>query len=431
MLPSLSPKLRALAAWGIILAAVAAIVWMTSRGLRRAPAQITDFYDFLWAAQAVRDGKDISTSGEGGYLYPPLLAVLMQPFTWLGTEFAARLWVYLMAVLAVVSAWLSSRTTAGRVSADIPPLEVCSCAAFGFLLLADNFRAEAEWANCNNLIIALIVGAFACAGRRPAVCGALLGAAAALKYTPIIFLAYFLARCRFREAAWMFAALVALLLAPALVMGWHENLAALAKASGGIATMLGAAPVATGAPDFNPLDAGFSWSIPSGMARIATHRHESRAAWVVGGCAVAAVALVLTAWASYRRVGLAFWRRDARADDVQSPLLVMLELTATLALMVAVSPQTIKRHFNYLLPFTVLMAIIIAVRPGPARWWCVGALAVLWLFAAPMANIPAFRPFLDGTWKWMGGPGFAVVAACGLAMVGVTAFFRSGRRASR
>lgn len=427
MLASFPRLVQRLCPWGTLALAAGALAWMTARGWSRAVRPTADFFDFFWAAQAIRDGTPVATSGEGGYLYPPLLATLLLPLTSLKGEHAVRVWLLLMAALTTASVWMLGRDLARKFSGT-PHLTAVACSALGFLLLADNFRAEAEWANCNNLIIVLVVGAFACAGRRPALCGALLGAAAALKYTPVIFLAYFLVRRRWTEAAWMTGTLVVLLLAPALAMGWQQNLDALANASGGIAHMLGATPPNIANPNFNPIEADYSWSIPSGMARIAMHRQESRAAWVLGGSAAAVILLTLVSWAAYRRAGQAFWVRDARTDDAQRPWLVLAELTATLGLMVALSPQTTKRHFNYLLPLTAMLAAIAVMRSGPARWWSLAGIAAVWFLSAPMVNIPAVRPFIDGTWKWMGGPGMGVVLACVLLML--AAFTRPCDRSS-
>lgn len=407
--------LRQLAALGVILLGAAAVAWLAARGWQKAPDPVSDFYDFFWAAKAVRDGTDISTSGEAGYLYPPLLATCMVPLTHLSAPLAARAWMLSMIALGIASAALSARG-ASRTMGGIRTTFVWSCAATGFLLLADNFRAEAEWANCNNLIILLIAGAFACARNRPAWCGALLGAAAALKYTPLIFLAYFLVRRRWKEAAWMTATLTLLTLAPALALGWDANLTALANASGGIASMLGTAPLDHANPSFNPLEASFSWSIPSGMARAALHLQQSVAPWVIAGTAGSVLGLATTTFIAYRRAGLAFWSRSPRADDATHPLLVLAELTATLALMVAISPQTTKRHFNYLLPMTVLLVVLVVMRKGTPRWTAALALAIMWFLAAPMADIDAIRPFMDHTWKDIGGPGFAVVAAAALLL---------------
>lgn len=416
MLPTFPRLVQRLGAWGVLALAASALAWMTARSWSRATRPTADFFDFFWAAQAIRDGTPIATSGEGGYLYPPLLATLLLPLTLLKEEHAAHVWLLLMSGLTVTSVWVLGRDLARKLSGT-PRLTSVACAGLGFLLLADNFRAEAEWANCNNLIIVLLVGAFTCAGKRPALCGALLGTAAALKYTPVIFLAYFLIRRRWTEAAWMTGTLAVLLLAPALAMGWQQNLDALANASGGIAHMLGAAPPDATNPNFNPLEADYSWSIPSGMARIALHRQESRGTWVLGGCAAAVIALALTSWTAYRRARRPFWVRNPRSDDAQRPWLVLVELTTTLGLMVALSPQTTKRHFNYLLPLTGMLAVIAIMRSGPARWWSLAGIAAVWFLSAPMVNIPALRPFIDGTWKWMGGPGLGVVLACVFLML--------------
>jgi hypothetical protein len=418
MVTRLRERLVVCLAWCAVIAGAGAWTWMTLRGLTYAPRPFSDFIHFYWAAEAVRDGTPIPTSGVRGYIYPPPLAVLLVPLTWLESTVAARVWSVAMSLLTLVSAWLCARRCA-LILGQQRVLWIGACASLGFLLLADNFRVEAEWANCNNLIIVLLAGAFACLGRRPAKCGVLLGIAGALKYTPAIFLAYFLVRRRWREAAWMTCAMVVVLLAPALVIGWRANLEALANTGVGVAAMMKSRSTASDAPNFNPIHAEFSWSIPSGMARVAMDRHESATSWIVGGCALATCSMACVCWWAYRRHDLSFWWRDPRHDDEHRPWLGVAEFVVTLALMVAASPQTNKRHFNYLLAFTVLMVSIVIARRGAPKWWAVGALGALWLLAAPMPNVAALRPFIDATWKWIGGPGFGVVLAGALGMIAI------------
>src|SRR5258706_4440666 len=47
-----------------------------------------DFEHFYYAARAMRDGSDLYASGVHGYIYPPLIAFLFMPLTWLPVKLA-------------------------------------------------------------------------------------------------------------------------------------------------------------------------------------------------------------------------------------------------------------------------------------------------------------------------------------------------------
>src|SRR5271170_1897462 len=71
-----------------------------------------DFIHFYWAAQAMAGGRDLYTSGQGGYIYPPLVAFLFQPLAamsergadlwWLGVNAVLNLGALLIAVYAIM-----------------------------------------------------------------------------------------------------------------------------------------------------------------------------------------------------------------------------------------------------------------------------------------------------------------------------------------
>src|SRR5689334_3909941 len=66
---------------GVIIVVLAAtIIPASSRAWRQ---RDMDFADYWNAAHAMREGTNIYTSGQHGYIYPPLLAFVLQPLTFI------------------------------------------------------------------------------------------------------------------------------------------------------------------------------------------------------------------------------------------------------------------------------------------------------------------------------------------------------------
>jgi uncharacterized membrane protein YsdA (DUF1294 family) len=411
-------------AFGSIAACVGVMAWLISRGLKVGTHGSIDFFDFYWAAQAFpRD--DIYAVGDPGYIYPPLLAFLMQPLTLLGENGAATLWVFLTAALAAVLCWLGV-DTARRALGITWPRErtiIASCASF--LFLADGFRNELEWGNCNLIILAPVLLAIRWLATRPVLAGVLLAIAAALKYLPILFLVWLLARRQWRAAAAMLVALVTLLLAPALQVGWDRNAQFLDSSVRGVSTMLASKVSPPGAPHSTPhsttapaniwpLDATFSLSIPSGMARIV--RDNSLAKWVLpaGVLGVAALCVVACGVVYRAHAVRLFWRTVPH-------WLLIAEGVGVATAMVAFSPQTQKRHFNMLVGL-VAWGLVLALAPGrprASRTTAIIALAFLGALTTPMLNTPWTRDFATEYWNWSGGPSYVAVI-CQIMIVAAT-----------
>lgn len=423
-------------AFGSIAACVGVMAWLISRGLKVGTRGSIDFFDFYWAAEAFpRD--DIYAVGDPGYIYPPLLAFLMQPLTLLGGTAAATLWVFLNAALAAFLCWLGVDTA--RRALDIAwPRErtiIASCASF--LFLADGFRNELEWGNCNLIILAAVLLAIRWIVTRPILAGVLLALAAALKYLPILFLVWLVARRQWRAAAAMLVGLMTLLLVPALQVGWDRNTQFLGSSVRGVSTMLASkvSPITRDPPrdassvlphspttapaNIWPLDAKFSLSLPSGMARIV--RDHSLAKWVLPAGVLGVAALcVVACGVVYRAHGQRlFWR-------VAPHWLILAEGVGVATAMVAFSPQTQKRHFNMLIGL-VAWGLVLALAPRQdttrrPRALAIIALALLGALTTPMLNTPWTRDFMVDVWNWSGGPSYVAVI-CQIALVAATMAF--------
>lgn len=409
---------------------VGVTIWLISRGLKLGTQERCDFFDFFRAAQAFPQGKDIYAAGDPGYIYPPLLAFIMQVLVPLGGTTAATVWVFLNAALATLLCWLgvdtarltltSATNSAWRWEQSL----LATCVTF--LLLADSFRNELEWGNCNFFVMLPVLLAIRWLASRPRLAGALLGLAAALKYLPILFLVWLATRRQWRAAAAMLISLVALLLAPALQVGWHRNAQFLGSSVRGVTTMLASrfTPPSALAEDptrartvsanFWPLDADYSLSIPSGMARVVRDKHLPK--WLTPiGVACAAAACVLACALVYRAHGFRLWWRAAPA------WLNILEGVGVSAAMVAFAPQTQKRHFNMLVAM-IAWGVVVALTPGrwrTSRTVAIAALVLLALLTTPMINTPWTRDFTINQWGWFGGPAYVAVA-CEIMLIAAT-----------
>jgi alpha-1,2-mannosyltransferase len=207
-------------------------VFITVSDLVPIPPQI-DFAAYYLAAHAIRGGEDpydpavlarLSAShgvpAHTPYIYPPFLAVAIQPLASLSYPVAAAIWLALSAA-ALVAALVLLRSIV-----DIPDRLFPFAVGAVFVLPAVQYTLELG--QINHFILLLVVAA--AVQTSPRWSGILIGTAAALKVFPAVFGAVFLRRKHFGAAA--AAVLVAVLatLASAAytsgtVGGWIRNVA--------------------------------------------------------------------------------------------------------------------------------------------------------------------------------------------------------------
>lgn len=430
-MPTASVHERRLSLVALLISA-GVLAWLISRGLKVGTHGHIDFFDFYRAAQAFARGEDIYAVGDPGYIYPPLLAFLMQPLTVLTARAASILWVFVNASLAAGLCALAVDTARRTLQIRWPRPRTIIAATITFIFLADAFRNELEWGNCNLIIMLPVLLAIRWLTTRPLTAGTLLAVAAALKYLPILFLAWLLARRRWRPAFAMVTALVALLLIPAVEVGWSRNAQFLGSSLRGVSAMLGsqASPIlAEGmnaisspptAANILPLDAPYSVSIPSGMARVV--RDNRLPPWALpAGVLVVAAACVLACGLVYRAGALRLCWTAAPA------WLIGIEGVGVATAMIAFSPQTQKRHFNMLIALVAWGAVLaLAPRrdsvPRHTRSAAVASLAMLAALTTPMVNTPWTRDLLTTYWNWFGGPSHIAVI-CQIILLATTIAF--------
>jgi hypothetical protein len=407
--PAVRDSTAKIAPWLLGVAGVAALVWLVHRGWLSTDNPHADFYDFYWAADAARRGTDIYASGDGGYVYPPLLATLLMPITLMDPQHAMQVWILACAAGLAWCAWHSAAIARRAAGCPKNAAGTIAIAGMALLVLADSFRSEFQWANCNVVMLVAIVLALRVVARHPVLAGGLLAIACFVKYLPIGFLAYFAIRRQWRAMAGMACGLLACALAPALWLGWSENLDGLARAARGMGVMSGAVQHEHAAKII-PIDAPYSLSITSGIARmLGPQRAALQFAGVVG---LAAVAALGAGYFVYRVHGRQLFARGVATVWAHVGVVTVAEWSCVLAGALAFSPQTQKRHFNLLVPLVALLIALAVRTTGAMRRWAIAAMLILAVGVTPMPNIPGTRGFNDGTWKWMGGPGWMVVLMC-------------------
>lgn len=171
---------------------------------------INDYGSFHAAAYAISEGLDpyapaslqasANAAGLPGvhpYFYPPFLAELLVPFTWLQPLPARVVWGLLSLVAFAFSMKLLDRWLAEQ------PIETPSEARAAFAVIIASFWPirETQWgAQVNGFVLVLLVLWMVSRERTPRAAIA-LGVAAAIKMSPAILIAVPLMQRRFREAA--------------------------------------------------------------------------------------------------------------------------------------------------------------------------------------------------------------------------------------
>lgn len=405
----LSPRLRQFASYAAVLIGAIFLVWLLKIAYSSGSKPDRDFFDFYYAAVAARSGENIYTSGDSGYIYPPLLAILLVPLSRIAPVAASHLWSVILAILLPIAAILSAGEAARRVGIRLFRLDTFALAAVSVILIGMTWRSEFFWGNSNLLVIIPVIIALRVLDRMPVTAGLWLAFAVNIKYLPIVFLPYLLVRRRWRAAAAMTFGTVGFALLPALYLGWDRNIQYLRVAFLGFEKMTGAAIAEGSAANINALAANYSLSITSTAARFA-----ERFSWPSGAMllavAVAAAAMLALGWGMYRAHGFALFSGRNADSDAAAPasrLLVGLEWSGLMTAALLFSPQTSLRHLNMLLP-TCAFAPALLMRVGTkARCLLAAGLIVLALGATSIPGIPGWRNDIE-SWTELGGRAFCI-----------------------
>ncbi|HYM49751.1 MAG TPA: glycosyltransferase family 87 protein [Candidatus Limnocylindrales bacterium] len=164
---------------------------LTEHGTPRAD----DFHDYLNAAHQIASGQDpyadfIRThvpwdwSLNSGYIYPPVFAAMLIPFTWLSMDTAVRLWLILIQLMVLASLIVVYRGIGRPTRAEL--LGVTAVTTSFFPLAAN------VWTGAMNTVslLLLTLAWAAWRRRRDGLAGGLIGFAAIVKIFPVALLPY-------------------------------------------------------------------------------------------------------------------------------------------------------------------------------------------------------------------------------------------------
>jgi hypothetical protein len=416
------------AAWGLALAAVLLGMVAQING-RISHGHSGDFRHFYYASRAllrsasstpsagaaqgrrdhpeiiVDDGDDPYTSGTGGYLYPPLIALLYTPVARLSYTAAQRVMVVVDAALVAAGLLLASRAILDRFDAPRRASLWIGVALLACLADVDKVHNELQMFQTNALQLWLFALALYWLDRHPRWAGVPLGAILNIKYLSLAMVPWLLIRRRWATAASTVLSGVGFALLPALVCGWHRDLHYLAVAYGGLGTMVGHGAGTTGPVEqanvediFNLLSCSFT----SAMARLS--RNLGLPLWVgMGGAGLILVAIVAAVLWRYGRRRVPAFAWPSRFGQLTQPWRAVLgmEFAAVVMASLLFSPQTNTRHLSLaVLLTTVAAALILAGRPEVVRGRLVVAMGVMFLCFV----VPGGRP-----WMAIGGPCWGVL----------------------
>lgn len=401
--------------WAINACVVGVFTFLTGSRFFRG-AGFGDFHVFHDAFRAVLAGEDIYQSGVGGYIYPPLFAVVFAPLGLLSMEHAGTVYTALNGITALVCLWLAADEAARRFSvprerAIVPAVMLLTLAVFG-----DKLRIELQGGQTDLWILLCVLLSLRWIGTRPLLAGFMLGLAGNLKYQTFIMLPYLLIRGRWRALGSCLVSMAGLALSSAVVFGWSRNLGYLERAFGGMLRMVG---LETDGPAANITT--ISWirsiSVPSVAARV-----QEWAGWpvwtLVAMTGIAAGLCLCGVLWLYRRHGQsAIVGRSGKADDAteRGRALVMLEWTGLLVAACVFGPQTNPRHMLLMMSLVSIAAVLtLARRPQGlidsgiriARWPSLVA-SVLLLLAFVLPPGSSSTEHLVEAWRWIGGVSIA------------------------
>ncbi len=177
-----------------------------------------------WYPQLLEIDKGVNIWAEHKYPNPPIMALILKPFTLLSPQAAGFTWFYAkvgfaLASLLLVFGWFQA---AGR---PLPVWGKCLTLA----LCLRPFESDLTHGNVNLFLLFLTVASLSAFLRgRDVVAGILLALGIACKLTPALFVPYFVWKRAWKMLAATLAGLVLFLVAvPSLGLGWQRNLDAL------------------------------------------------------------------------------------------------------------------------------------------------------------------------------------------------------------
>lgn len=185
----------------------------------------SDFHCFYVTGRRVLEHKNIYVLRDqetAEFRYAPAFAVFISGFALLDENSADSLWFMMNFVLLVASLIFLKKLIIQQELNYKNKLIFYGLALFGaFRFILHNFDAGQS----NMLMLAsIILGLYYIENKREALGGAIFALSVMIKYTPLIFIPYFLLRRKFRLTLIVITFIAAYLLLPALFLGFKTNL---------------------------------------------------------------------------------------------------------------------------------------------------------------------------------------------------------------
>jgi len=381
-----------------------------------------DFKHFYRAAHGMLRGENIYAAGLGRYVYPPLLAFLLQPLGLLSLNTAATLWILVNVALVLTAVVVATTEITNRWMPESSGKDLSirwAIAAFAVVLAADKIHIVFTQGQTD---FVMLLG-FACVlrwmERRPWLAGLAIGFIANIKYFSLIFVPYFLLKKNFRAAFSSLATFVFFLWLPAIEVGLKRTTEYLTIAGGGLLHMTGAQVHHLQRLYIRPITWDHSVSITSAVFRM------SRGRGLPDGFAVALLILVfclgmLLLIIAARRAGVRLVPFGSGDDSPQTRQVTSLEWAILIGIALAFSPQATARHMVLaLLLYAVGGALLLLERVPKARRLLV--VALLAMAGATSLPPPGLGPaWLLNSWRAIGGAGW-----CGLFLTVVLVWIGS------
>ena len=367
----------------------------------------SDFIHFYQAALAIRDGEDIYASFEGGYVYPPLFAVMLTPLSLLPMGWAGAVWAILNGAMIIAAARLCAREMVEALRFPDVNALVPTAALVGLLIVFDKGRSSLSGGQTDALVLLMVIAALRCAGRWPMVCGLAIAMAMLVKFQALIFVPYLFVRGRWREGIATIFCTVVLSLSTALVFGWERNLEYLNTSLNVLREVVTAdGGAATATPNILTWDR--SVSIPSAIARVVGQDHVP----LVMGLTLALASMVAGVVAlMYRARGVPVLAAHGDLRESHGRTRLAIEWAGLCVAVVVFSPQTEARHMLLTLPMTTIAGVMMFASPTrSARWLVAGAMGVViaGLYLPPggqtfRASVDAWRSVAGASWCMLAG----------------------------
>jgi hypothetical protein len=318
--------------------------------------QWIDFHTFYRAAHAFANGGNIYTATHGLYVYPPLLAFLLQPLLLFHEREAAFIWMFLSGAIMVIAAAISAKDATRHWQFESNAALPWVVTAVSCIFAADLIGAVFHLGQNDALLLLAFAGMVSCMERKPFAAGIAAGFGAHIRYLTLIFFPYFLLKRNYRAAEACVVSFVLLAILPALETGLAPMINNTRDAAGVIGHYGTTAPTNAGM-SMNNVTWYRSVSLTSAVFRMtrAHHLSDAGAIAIIAALFIAIMAIIVLI---ARGGGMSIF---TRAQSATPAPMAQLESAVLIFLTMVFSPHTTTRHMVLLLLLFPL-AIVLFLR---------------------------------------------------------------------